>query len=740
MRLSRSIEEGTDPFLARLARQYHHYSSDQPPAAEEIDQLARRLHLWLDTDENFAVLAAVAAFPKLDPKLTLLLGRLVLGRQLDDGLASRLARLPWMRDGRMPDWLRIAVINRLPDATRDIVCAKILAMLDIARRPQTGEAAWRALEDRIALFDVALPKDSAGSIDPNIVGEHIFLSFLHGEKLDPIKGALEPRAPAAIKDALSRDFDRRTAAIVVGFSLLAVTLFMTQDLLLILMAKGWDWAWTTFVAPSRHVIGADKDIGHPISDFALSLLIVAAALCATLAPFIYKYYLGVLAQGAAPEGSLERQDYDKLRASLAGGNLAARLYAKWLTAFLDWIERFFGDAGMADRTLFPRAFGLKTPAPLWTAPAFDRCLLLALIYPIATIFAIWAISGHVGPAEAALGLNPDVPGWSRGLVAAANGFSSFAFWRGVRERRWKSHVWINAGVAFAVAGAFAFAGAGAGAFDFAGADAVAGAVAGALVVAVAFAFGGDFAGAVAGAGAGALAVAFAFAFAGAFAGVGTVAFAFAFAFAFAVAFAFAGAFAGAGAVTFAIAFAGAGASVLAGAVASVVAGAVALVAGAVAFVFAVAVAGAFGGAFAGAVAVAFAGAGAVAGAEIDQARDHGREQERIDPPIFRRRRIFGDAVEKGVQRQDTLAAAMKGKFFEGLHAEHHGQCEGHNDGTGESRIDKGQKEGPPASEFQPAPQQRPRQAKRSPVERRVEQCEQPQEEHRVDETPGLQIR
>ena len=45
------------------------------------------------------------------------------------------------------------------------------------------------------------------------------------------------------------------------------------------------------------------------------------------------------------------QDYDKLRASLTEDNLAARLYAKWLTAFLDWIERFFGDAGMANRVL-----------------------------------------------------------------------------------------------------------------------------------------------------------------------------------------------------------------------------------------------------------------------------------------------------------------------------------------------------------------------------------------------------
>jgi hypothetical protein len=44
------------------------------------------------------------------------------------------------------------------------------------------------------------------------------------------------------------------------------------------------------------------------------------------------------------------------------------------------LERFFGDAGMADRTLFPRVFGLKKPAPLWTAPSFDRCLAIWLIW------------------------------------------------------------------------------------------------------------------------------------------------------------------------------------------------------------------------------------------------------------------------------------------------------------------------------------------------------------------------
>src|ERR1700724_2381050 len=99
-------------------------------------------------------------------------------------------------------------------------------------------------------------------------------------------------------------------------------------------------------------------------------VLLVYGLCVAVAPFIYKYYLGVLAQGAAPVGSLERQDYDALRKSLAGDNLAARLYASWLKRFLDAVDRFFGDAGMADRTLFPHAFGLKKPVPLWTPPAF----------------------------------------------------------------------------------------------------------------------------------------------------------------------------------------------------------------------------------------------------------------------------------------------------------------------------------------------------------------------------------
>ncbi len=164
-------------------------------------------------------------------------------------------------------------------------------------------------------------------------------------------------------------------------------------------------------------------------------------LCIAAIPFVFRYYVGLVGQESQPESSLERQFYEKLRASLAGDNPAARLYAQWLTKFLDWIERFCGDVGMADRTLFPRFFWLTKPAPLWTAPALDRCLLIAVIYPVATIFLIWMLFGQVGPAETALGLRADLPVWRRVLGVAAYAASALGIWRYTIATGRRSFVW-----------------------------------------------------------------------------------------------------------------------------------------------------------------------------------------------------------------------------------------------------------------------------------------------------------
>jgi hypothetical protein len=191
---------------------------------------------------------------------------------------------------------------------------------------------------------------------------------------------------------------------------------------------------------------------------ALSLFVIGGGICGLVFTLSYRHYFGILGAGNKRRGTPERQDYDALRDNLAKGNLIVRLYADLLTKFLDWLDRFFGDAGMADRPLFLRIFGLRTPVPLWTAPALERCLLLALIYPITTIFLFWAVSGHVGPAENALHMNPRLSTWQRWLAAAVFGFSVFALWRAVQWAEWKRFIWtVVCVVAFVIAVALSVA-------------------------------------------------------------------------------------------------------------------------------------------------------------------------------------------------------------------------------------------------------------------------------------------
>jgi hypothetical protein len=296
-----------------------------------------------------------------------------------------------------------------------------------------------------------------------------------------------------------------------------------------------------------------------------TVLTVIGGLSALTFSMMYQRYLGVLASGGARKGSPARAAYDSLRESLSGENLVSRIYVRRLRAFLDGMERFFGDAGMADRTLFPHFLGLKSPAPLWTAPAFERCLLT---YPIVTIVLIWVISGHIGPAEAALHLPPGTSGWRRAAGVVLILFSAYAWLQCYQTEGWiKKFVWFVvasvsgsaiAGVYattvvidFAVAFAVAFAGAFAGAFGFAIAFAIAGAGAIAATIAVAVAATSTGVVAVAVTVMVTLAVAFAFIFAGSFAGT----------FAFAVAIAIAVTSAAAGTLADAAAFAGANASI-----------------------------------------------------------------------------------------------------------------------------------------------------------------------------------
>jgi hypothetical protein len=235
-------------------------------------------------------------------------------------------------------------------------------------------------------------------------------------------------------------------------------------------------------------------LGGAIGSPSTILLGVIGGMSGLTFSLMFRRYVGVLGSGGGRKGSLARDSYDRLRESLSGGNLASRLCSDWLARFLDEVDRFFGDASMTDRTLLTHAFGLKTSVPLWTACAFDRCLSLALIYPIAAIFVIWVVSGYVGPAEIPLGLQAYTAAWRRELAVGLVGFSIPLFHRSLTFIIWQAAIAVSL-VAGVAAGVVAIAFAVAFSRAIAGAGAVAIAFAGAVTFAVAFADAGAFAGA-----------------------------------------------------------------------------------------------------------------------------------------------------------------------------------------------------------------------------------------------------
>ena len=167
------------------------------------------------------------------------------------------------------------------------------------------------------------------------------------------------------------------------------------------------------------VIAAVSTSGPSVAQYITNFINVVGGSSVLALIAVYRHYDRVLASSAHRNGTAKREGYADLRRRLSAGGTPAMIYARRLEGFLNRVDRFFKDAGKANRTLFPHAFGLKRAAPLWTSPSYIQCLLIAMVYPLVTIFLIWAISGHAGPAERALHLGIDVVWWKRACAGGA---------------------------------------------------------------------------------------------------------------------------------------------------------------------------------------------------------------------------------------------------------------------------------------------------------------------------------
>lgn len=177
------IPPGEDQLVTLFRRDRARLASDVAPEAAEAARIARLLQAWMGDASGFRLLAAVFAFPQIGLAMTRYLADRIEGRVVDEELAVMLARLPWLRDGRAPDWLRLAVWKALSDDDRARVrdglraVVRELGLGEPGARPAAGAPAGQV--DVLADPDLRQLALARLGLGPELVtGESLFLRFL----------------------------------------------------------------------------------------------------------------------------------------------------------------------------------------------------------------------------------------------------------------------------------------------------------------------------------------------------------------------------------------------------------------------------------------------------------------------------------------------------------------------------------------------------------------------------------
>ncbi len=182
-------QNGAAAFPAMLRERPRLYLERLEPEPAAVERLCRQLQDYLGR-EGYAWLSACAVYPLLTWDLTIYLGYCLkdgAGEKLiSEERLLKLARLPWLRFGSMPDWLRlrlIAGLAREPERAIRQALENLLKsalaqpeagfVLDIARPAAILKRRdWRRL---LRDFLRTTPEDSA-------LRDYVFLSFMAGRK------------------------------------------------------------------------------------------------------------------------------------------------------------------------------------------------------------------------------------------------------------------------------------------------------------------------------------------------------------------------------------------------------------------------------------------------------------------------------------------------------------------------------------------------------------------------------
>ena len=195
-------EDGYESYPPMLEDVPSRWLEDEAPSREVLRELLLELRQFLG-ERGFYWCCTCAAFPKLHPELTLHLGATLTTSAgsadgSEEGLLA-LSRLPWFRQGFMPDWLRLALLSELTEEQKRKIRT---ALTDVLMTAKAGADSGLVLNisDRASSLVADFLARSTSHNDPfNPVQEEIFLSFLRGRQLPPLAIVAPPTLVQAIR-------------------------------------------------------------------------------------------------------------------------------------------------------------------------------------------------------------------------------------------------------------------------------------------------------------------------------------------------------------------------------------------------------------------------------------------------------------------------------------------------------------------------------------------------------------
>jgi formylglycine-generating enzyme required for sulfatase activity len=183
-------EEPRIPLPDYLRIQPYLWIERNPPSTEQINAMLDSLEKYLGKD-SFYWLSACAVFPELDWNITIYLGNVLKtesGTSLIEVCSlTDLARLPWLRYGYMPDWLRVYLITTLSQEQQQIIRIVLQNLLITAVQGSVSKLQLEIARDYTSL----LPKLANPILDilsqkaavDSPLKDYIFLGFMREQSL-----------------------------------------------------------------------------------------------------------------------------------------------------------------------------------------------------------------------------------------------------------------------------------------------------------------------------------------------------------------------------------------------------------------------------------------------------------------------------------------------------------------------------------------------------------------------------